>query len=92
MVLNKIKYLKYLAQCVTVGAINGSCYYYCSIKCPRLRFGNLLHSGIIKVVYNELIKSYSYFFIFIFWPCPWHAEVPEPGIKTLTKVGIPPSP
>ena len=21
------------------------------------------------------------YFLFVFWPCPWHAEVPGPGIK-----------
>ena len=24
---------------------------------------------------------FLFFYFFPFWPCPWHAEVPGPGIK-----------
>ena len=31
---------------------------------------------------NENFRSVVSVFVFIFWPCSWHMEVPRPGIES----------
>ena len=59
-------------------------FMYLGLGCWVVEYANIQFYGIINAkqfsTLPTVYKNSTFFFSF-FWLCPWHAEVPRPGIK-----------